>query len=239
MFPATFPTPPCGAVDGGVRVELPQTLHGQLFLLAYDRCRRRLDGNDRWRFGLALRTAMLTDLYLTGHLTTEADRPGSVAVTRPNDPLLRAVLDEIGDNEPRDWMHAVARDQREVPGIVCSQLEAGGWLWVQRRRVLGIVPSARLRLDDEDLVCGLAELVTTGLRNAIGGRPAEERPLAVGLIGALGQLPTVFSFDESSCHYRELEDLVDRGIPPITGMRQVIDAVHNAVSANDTGPYST
>jgi Golgi phosphoprotein 3 (GPP34) len=153
--------------------------------------------------------------------------------------LLRAVLDEIGDNEPKDWMHAVARDQREVPGIVCSQLEAAGWLWVQRRRVLGIVPSARLRLDDEDLVSGLAEQVTTALRNAIGGRPAEERPLTFGLIGALGQLPTVFSFDEASCHYRELEDLVDRGIPPITGMRQVIDAVHNAISANDTGPYST
>jgi hypothetical protein len=83
MFPTTFPTPPCGAVGRGVRVELPQTLHGQLFLLAYDRCRRRLDGNDRWRFGLALRTAMLTDLYLTGHLTTEADRPRTVAVTRP------------------------------------------------------------------------------------------------------------------------------------------------------------
>ena len=79
MIP-TFRTPLEGAADGGVRVELPQTLHGQLFLLAYDRCRRRLDGNDRWRFGLALRTAMLTDLYLTGHLTTEADRPRPVAV---------------------------------------------------------------------------------------------------------------------------------------------------------------
>jgi hypothetical protein len=60
----TFPAPHEGAADGGVRVELPQTLHGQLFLLAYDRC----------RFGLALRTAMLTDLYLTGHLADEADR---------------------------------------------------------------------------------------------------------------------------------------------------------------------
>jgi hypothetical protein len=74
------------------------------------------------------------------------------------------------------------------------------------------------------------------LRNAIGARPAEERPLAVGLIGALGQLPTVFGFDEASRHCRELEGLVDRGVPPITGIRQVIDAVHSAVGANDTGP---
>ena len=33
MFP-TFPTPRCGTGDGAVGVELPQTLHSQLFLLA-------------------------------------------------------------------------------------------------------------------------------------------------------------------------------------------------------------
>jgi len=110
---------------------------------------------------------------------------------------------------------------------------------VQRRRILGIIPTARLRLSDEDLVRGLAARVVTALRDAIAGRPADERPLAVGLIGALGQLPTVFSFDEAACHSSELEGLVDRAIPPITGMRQVIDAVHGAIQANDTGPYST
>jgi len=238
MFP-TFPTPICVAADGVGRLELPQTLHGQLFLLAYDRCRGRFDGDDRWRFGLALRTAMLTDLYLTGHLTDEDDRPCPVGVTRPWDPVLRAVLDDIGDNEPRDWMHAVARDQRNVPGLVRSQLEADGWLWVQRRRVLGIIPCARLQLHDEDLVRGLAAAVVTTLRNAIGARPAEERRLAVGLIGALGQLPTVFGFDEASRHSSQLEGLVDRGVPPITAMRRVIDTVHSAIAANDTGPYST
>jgi hypothetical protein len=78
----TFDTSPWGAVDGAVSLELPQTLHAQLFLLAYDRFRGRLDGNDRWRFGLALRTAMLTDLYLTGHLIDEDNRPRSVDGTR-------------------------------------------------------------------------------------------------------------------------------------------------------------
>jgi hypothetical protein len=75
----------------------------------------------------------------------------------------------------------------------------------------------------------------TALRDAIAGRPAGERPLAVGLIGALGQLPTVFGFDEASRHYSELEDLVDRGIAPITGMCGVIDAVHWATSVNNSG----
>jgi Golgi phosphoprotein 3 (GPP34) len=235
----TVDTPLCGAADVAVPLELPQTLHTQLFLLAYDRYRERLDGNDRWRFGLALRTAMLTDLYLTGHLIDDKDRPRPVDGPLPCNPLLRAVLDDIGDNAPKDWMHAVARNQRHVPGIVRSELEAAGWLWVQRRRILGIIPCSRLRLSDEDLVTNFAATVVTALRDAIAGRPAEQRPLAVGLIGALGQLPTVFGFDEASRHSSELEDLVDRPTPPITGMRQVIDAVHSAIQANDTGPYST
>jgi hypothetical protein len=131
---------------------------------------------------------MLTDLYLSGHLTDEDNRPRPTAVTRPSNPSLRAVLDDIDDNEPKDWMHAVARDQRNVPGIVRSELEADGWLRVQRRRALGIIPSARMRLHDEDLVSGLSSQVVTALRNAIAARPADERALAVGLIGALGQL---------------------------------------------------
>ena len=49
-------------------MSLPQTLHGQLFLLAYDRRRHTFDGDKRWCFGLALRAAMLSDLYLTGRL---------------------------------------------------------------------------------------------------------------------------------------------------------------------------
>jgi hypothetical protein len=236
MYP-TFPTPSCGTADGAVRLELPQTLHAQLFLLTYDRYRGRLDGDNRWRFGLALRTAMLTDLCLTGHLTDDKDRPRIADAPLPRNPLLRTVLDDIGDNEPQDWMHAVARDQRHVPRIVRSELEAAGWLWVQRRRILGIIPTARLRLSDEDLVTSLAATVVIALRDAIAGRPADERQLAVGLIGALGQLPTVFSFDEASRHASELEDLVTRAIPPITGMRQVIHAVHGAIQANDTGPY--
>lgn len=235
MFP-TFPAPLRGATDGAVGVELPQTLHAQLFLLAYDRCRGRLDGNNRWRFGVALRTAMLTDLFLSGHLADDDDRPRAVGITRPGDPVLRAALDDIGDNEPKDWMHAVDRDQRNTPGLIRSQLEAEGRLWVQGHRLLGIIPCARLRLQDEDLVRELAADVVTALRNAIAGCPAEERPLAVGLIGALGQLPTVFGFDEASRHYSELEGLVDRGVPPVTGMRRVIDAVHRATSANDVGP---
>ncbi len=213
-------------------MELPQTLHGQLFLLAYDRRRDRFDGDARWRFGLALRTAMLADLYLTGQLQDNEGRPCPVVGTRPGDPVLCAALDDISDNTQKNWAQAVAHDQREASAIVRSQLEEVGWLEVRRRRVLSIVPSTLFRLHDPDLVSGLADQVTTALRNAVDGRPTDDRPFAVGLLGALGQLPTVFSFEESSRHHVELEDLVDRALPPITGMRHVIDVVQREMRAN-------
>jgi hypothetical protein len=54
-------------------VNLPRTLHSQLFLLAYDRRHQTFDGDRRWCFGFALRAAMLSDLYLAGHLEDEND----------------------------------------------------------------------------------------------------------------------------------------------------------------------
>ena len=52
---------------------------------------------------------------------------------------------------------------------------------------LGIIPAARFGLSDEDAVSGLADQVTGALRNAVDGREADPRPLAVGLLGVLGQ----------------------------------------------------
>lgn len=224
---------------GGGRLALPDTLHGQLFLLAYDRRRNRVDGDDRWRFGLALQTAMLTDLYMAGHLHDEDGNPCSVDGTRPDDPELRAALDAVRATTPTDWMNAVAHGQRRAADRIQAQLEVAGWLRLQRRHVLGVIPSTRLWLDDHDQVRTLADRVAAALRDAIAGCAADERLMTLGLIGALGELPTVFGFDEAARHYEALEHLVDHAIPPITGMRRVIDAVHGVMSANANGSYST
>ena len=39
-------------------MDLPQTLHGQLYLLAYDRNRHRFDFDNLWLLGFALRAAV-------------------------------------------------------------------------------------------------------------------------------------------------------------------------------------
>ena len=85
------------------------------------------------------------------------------------------------------------------------------------------------RLHDEELVSRLADRVTAALHRAIAGEPADERSLTLGLLGALGGLPTVVSKKEVSRHYHELDNLTFRGIPPVQGMRDAIYTVRETI----------
>jgi hypothetical protein len=200
-------------------VDLPQTLHGQLYLLAFDRDQHRFDGDNLWLFGLALRAAMMTDLYLTGYLEDKGGKAHRLSDVRPDDPVLCAAFEQI---HGIDWAQLIAENQSKAPHVVRDQLQATGWLHVQRRRMLGLIPSTRVALYDKDMVSGLAHRVTEALRNAIDGRPADPRPLAVGLLGVLGQMPTVFSFEECARHRQELRELTLAAIAPIVGLHEAI-----------------
>jgi hypothetical protein len=210
-------------------MDLPQALHGQLYLLAYDRNRHRFDLEHLWLLGFALRAAMLTDLFLTGYLQ---DTEGAVCPTRgtrPGDPVLRAVFDTISVHRPRTWAWLIAANQAHAPRLVRDQLKDLGWLCEQRCRTLGIIPTTRLGLYDEDLVGGLADRVANALRNAIAGRPADPRPLTLGLLGVLGEMPTVFSIEERAQHRQELQDLTFAAIAPIMGMHEAVQSVYDAM----------
>lgn len=200
-------------------MDLPQTLHGQLYLLAYDRKRQRCDRVNRSLLGFTLRAAMLTDLYLTGHLEDRAGRAHPSSAARPADPLLRTTFNQtcIGEHP---WTRLIESHQQAAPQTVHDQLEAAGWLRPQRRRMLGIARTSAIY--DEDMVSDLAARVSEALRNAIDDRPAEPRPLAAGLLGVLGQLPAVLSFSESAQYRLELHALTSAAIEPIEGLRQVI-----------------
>lgn len=214
-------------------MELPQSLHSQLYLVAVDRKRHRLDDSSRL-CGMALRAAMLTDLYLTGHIEDRAGVPAkSSSVAPPEDPLLRVVLDRIGTRATRDWCGWIAGD-RDAAKAVRNQLEAVGWLTVPPR-TLGFLPTGRRMLHDDDAVSGLAERVTLALHNALAGLPADPRPLAVGLLGVLGQIPEVLSLDDAKRHRRQLRDMTLAAIEPILGLHQAIEARHTNVRADMAG----
>ena len=216
-------------------MDLPQTLHGQLYLLAYDRKRHRFDGDNLWLFGFALRAAVLTDLYLTGHLQDAGGKPCPSSVARPVDPVLGAAFDQIGVTGQKDWAEFDRRKRAGCPRVVRDQLNATGWLRGQHCRMLGIIPTARLGLYDEDMVGGLADQVTEALRTAIVGLPAVQRPLAVGLLAVLEQMPTVLSYKESSRHRQELRALTFAARAPIVGLHQAIQTYHEDVRARMGG----
>ena len=206
-------------------MDLPQTLHAQLYLMAYDRKRHRFRfGRDnswdtRWLFGFALRAAMLTDLYLTGYVEAKQGKASPASAARPDDPVLQEALEGVAGH---DWAELIAHDEHHARQVVRCQLESTGWLSRQHRRMLGIMPTARLTVYDEGMVRGLADRVTEALRNAIDDQPADPRPLAVGLLAVQGSLPAVFTFTENSRHREQLREITFAAIEPILGLHQAI-----------------
>jgi hypothetical protein len=200
-------------------VDLPQTLHGQLYLLAYDRNRHRFGIYNHSLFSFALRAAMLTDLYLTGFVEDKQGNAHPTSAARPDDPVLHEALKGVAG---RDWAQLIAHNEHHARRVVRDQLETTGWLRVQQHRMLGIVPTARLGIYDEDMASGLADQVIEALRNAIDDRPADPRPLAVGLLAVQAQMPVISSLDQTRGHRQELYEMTFAAIEPILGLHQAI-----------------
>ena len=217
-------------------MELPQTLHAQLYLLAYDRNRRRFQfgrDNTRWLFSFALRSAMLTDLFLTGYVEDEDGKAHRTRAAHPDDPVLQDALNGV---EGRDWRKLIVRDGRYVRKAVRDQLEAAGWVHGQQRKLLGVVP-ANERLYDEDMVSALTSRVTGALRNAIDDRPADPRPLALGLIAVQAQMPVVFEFTENPRHRACVHEMTFAAIEPILGLHHAIHNEYANVRSDLTGRW--
>lgn len=207
-------------------VTLPLTLHGRIYLLAHDRHRHRLDLERLWLLGFSLRAAMLTDLYLTGKLHDVEGRAHLVGSARHSDPVLSEVLGMIEADEPKTWAGLVAAEQDNAPALVRHQLTGHRWLQLQRYLKLGMFPATRLWLSNEPMVAQLAAGVQTAVADALDGRRADHHLLALGLIGALGEIPTVVRDEDRARHAERLRAVTDEAIPPIAGLRQAIESVY-------------
>jgi Golgi phosphoprotein 3 (GPP34) len=138
--------------------------------------------------------------------------------------LLAAACDQIKGAALMDWDELIIIGEWAARDEVRDQLSAAGW--PTPRRVLGIIPAYRVGLYDVDLVRGLADQVAEALRNAIDGRPAEPRLLAVGLLGVLGQMPTILSFKECAQHRQRLREMTLATTPPILALHKAIQTYH-------------
>ncbi|MGA9374275.1 MAG: GOLPH3/VPS74 family protein [Mycobacterium sp.] len=214
---------------------LPRTLHGQLYLLAHDRHRGRLDLQRLWLLGFCLRAAMLTDLYLTGHLRDVEGKAHVCGSARHGDPLLNEVLRMVEENEPTTWATLIAAGQDNAPAMVSHQLTGHRWLRRRTYRKLGMFPATRLWLGNEDLVADLAVRVETALGNSVVGRPTDERLLALGRIGVLGELPTVSSAVERARDTPGLRATTDEDIAPIKALAEAVESVYAELAARSGG----
>lgn len=213
-------------------MDLPHTLYGQLYLLAYDRKRRRFDYGKLWLLGHALRGATLTELLGSGHLR-DVDGTARLACDRlPVDPVLRATVEEIDDENPKRWSSLVAFSDRNTDALVRHQLEHDGWVCPQRRRRLGVIPTRCVGLSDEPSVAALADRAIQAVRNAVAGRPADPRALTLGLLTVLCELP-LLGKDEVEEHTDKLRDLALMAAVPVVGVYQAVAAVHAELDANN------
>ena len=203
-------------------MQLPDTLHAQLYLLSYDLERHRFrcdSGSDAlWRFDRALEAAMLTDLYLTGYIENRDGKSYQRRSGRHDDPLLNEALQ--GANG-KTWAKLVAYNVRRPRRKTCNQLEADGWLEVQRRNIFGIVP-ARFGIYDEGMVDALAQRVRAALHSVIDEQPTDPRLVALGLIAAQAQMHVVSGFVDDPQQRERLRRMTLMAIEPILGLHEAV-----------------
>jgi hypothetical protein len=203
-------------------VQLPHALHGQLYLLAYDRAHRRFGGagvNTRWLLHYALRAAILTDLYLAGSVEDRNGRVRCTATVHPDDPVL---LEAQNDSGGWDWASWIARGRERTQQAVNDQLQESGWIQRRKCRKLGVIPAVRFEPFDQDMVDTLGRRMIEVLRNAIDDKPAEPRLLAIGLIAVQAQMPVASSFIDNPQQRAQLREMTFAAIEPILGLHQAI-----------------
>ncbi|MFG2824156.1 GPP34 family phosphoprotein [Kitasatospora sp. NPDC048365] len=146
--------------------DLPGSLPGKLFLLAYDPERGRLTGTNNLE--MMLRAAALTELLQRG-LLRDADGRAAIAgkALHGLDPLLAEVLTEVAGRRPTAWRHLVAR-RRGTVRTVTAHLAAGGLIRTERYRVLGIFPVTRVEPRDPRSRKSLVHAFEAALRDPLG-----------------------------------------------------------------------
>ena len=208
-------------------MELPKTLHGQLYLLAYDRDRKRFDPRDHWLLGFALRAAILTELSTSGHLRDTDGKAHPAGGEKIRDPLLKSVFREVSTSGPKEWAWLVAANQASAPRHVREQLTDEGWLREQRCRRFGIFLSSRVGPHDEHAVGRLARRVSDGVWAALAGRSVDQRVLTLGMLAAVAQMSTVVVSEDDRL---QLAELAAGAIAPIVGLQAAVASVQTEVS---------
>jgi hypothetical protein len=201
-------------------MKAPETLPGELFLLAFDTRKGKL--TNRSHLGYVLRAGALNELYLRGHLV-DADgkaQPGTPGATL--DGVLAGVLEQVSASAPKKWHHWVRKDARAMFHTVRDQLEADRVIKVERRKLLGIFPADRITLRQPQLAARLA--------SKVGGIARGRQPLsrvgahdtALAALVAASSIKVTFSGSDRRRHKATITQLTAASGPVAPALRKVI-----------------
>lgn len=200
---------------------LPRSLPQQVFLLAHDPDKGRVRVGTN--LGAMLRAAALADLYLKGHLTDERGRATAAAPRPCSDPVLAALLDEIGAaSRPRKWQSWVDRRQRAAVVAVRAQLGAGGWAKLESYKILGLFPATRVTPRDPRVRKELLGRVRAALKDPMSR--VDPTDAALVAIVVAGELNLVLDRRARRDAKRRIQELTDLSGPIGPALRKSIEA---------------
>ncbi|ONH54129.1 hypothetical protein CcI49_31230 [Frankia sp. CcI49] len=145
-------------------------------------------------------------------LRGRSPRPASARPGRPpssvgasfTDPLRARLITEIAaSGRERSWRYWVGRRPRGTDRIVRQHLSDGGWIRLEHRRILGIIPTTGVTVRDRVMVLRLQQAVDEALRGTPGrsrsrspgraagagaGHTADPAPASLAALLAAGQI---------------------------------------------------
>ncbi|ROO84425.1 Golgi phosphoprotein 3 GPP34 [Actinocorallia herbida] len=205
----------------------PESLPQRMYLLALDPATGRTVSKSYLR--PLVRSAALTELYLSGHLRDESGRP-AVEVAGPcGDPVLAGILEEIGAGRPRKWQHWVGRRGKESADAVLDQLVQGGLLKAESRKVLGLFPTTRHTLRDPRVRTRLVSIVAAVLRDPVGR--VDPADAALVSLSVLGRLHKVVPKAKHKEHKQKIKALTEVTGPAAPALKKTLDSQDAAVAA--------
>ncbi|GAA2242739.1 MULTISPECIES: GOLPH3/VPS74 family protein [Kitasatospora] len=202
-------------------MELPETLAGKLYLLAYDPERERL--TCRRNLDFLMRAAMLTDLLRRGLLREDGRTAAAVGIVPAGlDPLLADLWRQIHDGRTRSWQLWIGWRRHRTARTVRDGLAAAGWITVEEHRVLGLFPAARITLREPRVRKALEAAVSSALRGPLSRVDPDDAAL-VALADA-AQLRTVLTWRQRREFRSRIEKLAPAAGPVPRALRRAIQS---------------
>jgi Golgi phosphoprotein 3 GPP34 len=148
------------------------------------------------------------------------------------DPVLAALLDEIAQSRPRKWKHWVGKGGRATKRAVRDQLAVDGWIRVEQRRVLGVVPLDRVVVKEKTAVVRLQREAGRVLRGSVSLSQVEKADAALVALAAKGELRTFAGRRDRRAHRQRIAEAAVATGPIAAALRSVIqDHAHAAGAA--------